>query len=64
MISKCQISKRVFLSQAVKTIKIKEKLSMRESSWGVTIIYVEVNQWVNAFDRKICKITVTRLSFK
>ena len=56
--------KKKVLSKVVNVIKIKGKSSKRESSWGVNIMYVDVNQWVYSFDRKICKITVTRLSFK
>lgn len=43
------------LSQVEQTIKIKGISSIRKSSWGVTVIYVNVNQWVLAFDKKICK---------
>lgn len=30
---------------------------MGECAWSVTAIYVDVNQWVHAFDRKSFKIT-------
>lgn len=36
---------------------------MGEISWGMSTIYVDINKWVHAFDRKIYKITVTRLVF-
>jgi len=51
---KCQISKGV-LSQVAKTTKIKRKSSMGRSSWGVTAIYIDINRWVHAFDRKFAR---------
>lgn len=47
---KCQITKGV-LSRVVKMSIIEGESSMGESYWGVTAIYIDINQCVHSFNR-------------
>ena len=42
------------LTQVVKTLEMQKKKYGR-NSWGVTVIQIDINRWVHAFDRKFAR---------
>ena len=49
---KCKILIWGFITRKVKVVETREKSSMGRSSWGVTIIQVEIISWVHDSDMK------------